>query len=152
MDATFFILISFLVFAYIFYKKLWPSLIDMLDEHITTIKKQFHERQVAIKEYEKLKTINKQRLQHLQKEIEAIKVESLKKLEFLKQKLDADMESQYLQRQKSFQLATKRIHEQQRKALQSRCIDEIFAKVKEKIEKNSSFEAKYMVSVKQLIK
>jgi F0F1-type ATP synthase membrane subunit b/b' len=152
MDASFFILISFSVFAYIFYKKLWPSLVSMLDEHIAIIKKQFHERQVAIKEYEKLETINKQRLHHLQKEIEAIKVESLKKLEFLKQKLDADMESQYLQRQKSFQQAIKRIQEQQRKALQSRCIDEIFAKVKEKIEKNSSFEAKYMVSVTQLIK
>lgn len=151
MDASFFILISFSVFAYIFYKKLWPSLVGSIDEHIANIKKQFHERQMAIKEREKLETINQQRLQHLQKEIEAIKTESLKKLEFLKQKLDADMESQYARRQKSFQQAIKRIQGQQRKDLQSRCIDEIFAAVNDEVKKNPSFENEYMVSVTQLL-
>lgn len=152
MDASFFITISFSVFAYIFYKKLWPSLAALLDEHIANIKKQFHDRQATIKEHEKLEAINQQQLQHLQREIEAIKIESLKKLEFLKQKLDVDMEYQYTHRQKSFQQAIKRIQGQQRKSLQLRCIDEIFTAVSHEIKKNPSFAAEYMVSVTQLLK
>lgn len=152
MDTNFFILISFLVFSYIFYKNLWPSLASMLDEHIAAIKKQFTKRQANITENEKLEIINQQRLQHLQKEIDVIKEESLVKLELLKQKINEDMEYQYINRQKSFQQATKRIKAQQLKSLQSWCVNEIFKIIMKKIEKNSSVEDKYMLSVTQLIK
>ena len=152
MDSNFFILISFLFFSYIFYKKLWPSLASMLDEHIATIKKQIAKQQTTITENEKLEIINQQRLQHLQKETNDIKKQSLEKLEILKKKINEDMEYQYVHRQKSFHLAIKRIKAQQLKSLQSRCVNEIFKIIVTKIEKNSSVEDKYMLCVAQLIK
>lgn len=135
MDTDFFVLISFLIFAYIFYRKLWPSLASLLDEHITVIKKQFYEKQEIIRAYEKLERLNQQRLRDLQKEMEQIKEASLGKIEFLKQMLDADMESLYLSRQKNAQQTIKRIQKHQRNSLQYRCIDEIFAKVNLEIKK-----------------
>jgi len=129
MDTDFFVLISFLIFAYIFYRKLWPGLAGLLDEHIAVIKKQFYEKQEIIREYEKLEMLNQQRLRDLQGEIERIKANSLEKIEFLKQALDADMESLYLNRQKSAHQTIKRIQKHHRASLQSRCVDEIFAKV-----------------------
>ena len=152
MDSSFLILISFLVFAYIFYKKLWPSILQILDDHIENIKKKFDELQITTNEQEKLETDNQRKLNHLQKEIDTIKSDSLKKIDFLKQKLSEDMEYQYTHRQKSFQHSIKRIKSQQKKVLQSKCIDEIFKKIIEEIEKNSSTDDKYMVSVTQLIK
>ena len=152
MDSNFFILISFLVFAYIFYKKIWPSVINVLDDYISAIQRRFNEIKISTKEHEKLEIINQRKLQNLQKEIELIKSESLKKIEFLKQKINEDMEYQYVNRQKSFQQATKRVKSQQRKALQSRCVDEIFEKIMQRIEKSSSLEDEYMVSVTEIIK
>jgi F0F1-type ATP synthase membrane subunit b/b' len=152
MDSSFFILISFLVFAYIFFKKIWPGIVDVLDDYISTIQRRFNEIQISTNEQEKLEIVNQKKLQNLQKEIEIIKSESLKKIEFLKQKINEDMECQYVNRQKSFQQATKRIKSQQRKALQSRCVDEIFEKIMQRIEKNSSLEDEYMVSVTEIIK
>ncbi len=152
MDSNFFILISFLVFAYIFYKKIWPSVINVLDDYISAIQRRFNEIKISTKEHEKLEIINQRKLQNLQKEIELIKSESLKKIEFLKQKINEDMEYQYVNRQKSFQQATKRVKGQQRKALQSRCVDEIFEKIMQRIEKSSSLEDEYMVSVTEIIK
>jgi F0F1-type ATP synthase membrane subunit b/b' len=152
MDSSFFILISFLVFSYIFFKKIWPSIIDMLDDYISTIQRRFNDIQISTNEQEKLETVNQKKLKNLQKEIELIKSESLKKIEFLKQKINEDMECQYVNRQKSFQQATKRIKSQQRKALQARCVDEIFEKIMQRIEKNSSLEDEYMLSVTEIIK
>ena len=84
MDSSFFILISFLVFAYIFYKKIWPNIINILDDYISAIQRRFNEIQISTKEQEKLEIVNQKKLQSLQKEIEVIKTESLKKIEFLK--------------------------------------------------------------------
>ncbi len=152
MDSSFFILISFLVFAYIFYKKIWPNIINILDDYISAIQRRFNEIQISTKEQEKLEIVNQKNLQSLQKEIEVIKTESLKKIEFLKQKINEDMEHQYVNRQKSFQQATKRVKSQQRRVLQSRCVDEIFEKIIQRIEKSSSLEDEYMVSVTEIIK
>ena len=151
MDSSLIILISFLVFAYFLYKKFWPNILQMLDEHSTNIQRQFDEIQIATLEQEQLETFNQRQLNDLQKEIDLIKLESLKKIEFLKQKLSEDMEYQYTHRQKGFQQSIKRIKTQQKKALQSRCIDEIFQKIMQKIQKNSSTEDKYMLSVTQLV-
>lgn len=152
MDSSFLILVSFLVFAYILYKKFLPSVIQTLDDHSANIQKQFEELEINTIQQEKLEIANQRKLNHLQKEIELIKSDSLKKMEFLKQKLNEDMEYQYTHRQKSFQQSIKRIKSQQKKVLQYRCIDEIFKKIMEKIKKNSHIEDKYMVSVIQLMK
>ena len=124
----------------------------MLDDYISTIQRRFNDIQISTNEQEKLETVNQKKLKNLQKEIELIKSESLKKIEFLKQKINEDMECQYVNRQKSFQQATKRIKSQQRKALQARCVDEIFEKIMQRIEKNSSLEDEYMLSVTEIIK
>lgn len=147
MDANFYILISFCVFGFIFMKKIWPAMAEILDQHITDIKNALLEKQSTISEHEKLKLIYQERLQHLHKEIEKMKAVALQKLEFLKIKLDSELEVQYSYRQKSFKQIIHRMQRQQRKNLQTRCVEEILVRVQSELKKNTSFCDEYMVSL-----
>jgi F0F1-type ATP synthase membrane subunit b/b' len=147
MDASFFILISFCVFSFIFMKKLWPGIAWGLDQHIADIKNEVFKKKFAISEHEKLKALYQERLQHLHEEIEELKASASQKFDFLKIKLDAELEMQYAYRQRSFQQVIYRMQRQQRKTLQTRCVEEILERVKEELKKNSSFNDEYMVSL-----
>ena len=147
MDASFYIIISFCVFGFIFMKKIWPAMAEILDQHITAIKNVLLEKQSTISEHEKLKLLYQERLQHLHKEIEEMKAAASQKLEFLKIKLDSELEVQYLYRQKSFKQIIHRMQRQQRKNLQNRCVEEILARVQSELKKNTSFCDEYMVSL-----
>ena len=147
MDANFFILISFCVFSFILIKKFWPSIIELLDQHIANIKNEFFQKKTSISEHEKLRTLYQERLQYLHKEIEELKISASQKLDFLKMKLDTELEVQYAYRQKSFQQIAHRMQQQQRKILQARCSKEILEQVKEELKKNPSFDDEYMVSL-----
>ena len=147
MDASFFILISFCVFGFIFIKKFWPSIIELLDQHIANIKNEFFQKKTSISEHEKLRTLYQERLQHLHEEIEELKISASQKLDFLKIKLHTELDVQYAYRQKSFQQIVHRMQRQQRKTLQVRCAEEILDRVKMELKKNPSFDDEYMVSL-----
>ncbi len=147
MDASFFILISFCIFGFIFMEKIWPGMAGIIDQHIADIKNALFQKQSAISEHEKLKSLYQERLQHLHKEIEEMKASASQKLEFLKIKLDTELEVQYSYRQKSFQQIIHRMQRQQQKTLQTRCVDEILGRVQSELKKNTSFCDEYMVSL-----
>ena len=147
MDASFFILISFCVFGFIFIKKVWPGMAGILDQHIADIKNALFQKQSTVSEHEQLKTLYQERLQHLHKEIEEMKAAASQKLEFLKIKLDTELESQYSYRQKSFQQIIRRMQRKQQKVLQNRCVEEILVLVQAELKKNTSFHTEYMVSL-----
>lgn len=147
MDANFFIIISFSIFGFIFFKKLWPGILEQLDQYIVKIKEDFSQKHSTIAEYEKLKTLCQERLQELHREIEEIKKVSSQKLNFLKTQLQEELETQYIYRQKSFQQTIERMQKQHRKKLQDCCVEEIIENVKKEIKKSSLFSDEYMVSV-----
>ncbi len=147
MDASFFILISFCVFVFIFIKKLWPSVLGLLDQHIADIKNEISKKKSSISEHEKLKILYQERLQHLHKEIEELKTSATLKFDFLKMKLDTELEVQHAYRQKSFQQTIHRMQRQQRKTLQARCAGEILERIKAELKKNPSFNDVYMISL-----
>jgi F0F1-type ATP synthase membrane subunit b/b' len=147
MDASFFILISFGVFSFIFIKKLWPGIAGILDQHIADIKNEFIRKKDNILEHEKLKALYQERLQHLHIEIEELKISTSKNLDFLKIKLDIELEVQYAYRQKCFKQLIHRMQQQQKRTLQTRCVEEILEYIKEEIKKNPSFNDEYMISL-----
>lgn len=151
MNASFFILISFCAFVFLFIKKLWPGILGQLDQRITNIKDEFSKKSRSISEHEKLRTLYQERLQHLHKEIEEQKIATEQKLNFLKIKLDTELEVQYTYRQKSFQQIIHRMQQHQHKVLQEKCVEEILKRVKEKLEKNPSFNDEYMISLLQTV-
>jgi F0F1-type ATP synthase membrane subunit b/b' len=128
-------------------KKIWPGMARILDQHITEIKNTLFEKQSAISEHEKLKSLYQERLQLLDKEIEEMRAAASQKLEFLKIKLDTELEAQYAYRQKSFRQVIHRIQRQQQKILQARCVEEILVDVESELKKNTSFYEEYMVSL-----
>ncbi len=128
-------------------KKLWPTIVEVLDQHIADIKNEFIFKKSTILEHEKLKMLYQERLQHLHKEIEELKTSASQKLDFLKVKLDAELEAQYAYRQKSFQQIIHRMQQQQRKTLQTRCVEQILKGVMLEIEKKPFFNDEYMVSL-----
>lgn len=147
MDASFFILISFCVFVFIFVKKLWPNVLELLDQHIAGIKNEIAKKKSSISEHEKLKMLYQDRLQHLHKEIEELKASAIQKFDFLKMKLDTELEVQHAYRQKSFQQTIHRMQRKQRKTLQARCAGEILEQIKAELKRNPSFNDDYMVSL-----
>lgn len=122
-------------------------MVRILDQHITEIKNALFEKQSAISEHEKLKSLYQERLQLLDKEVEEMRTAASQKLEFLKIKLDTELEAQYAYRQKSFRQVIHRIQRQQQKILQERCVEEILAQVESELKKNTSFYEEYMVSL-----
>ncbi len=152
MNASFFILVSFCVFIFIFIKKLCPKIAEQLDQHIAKIKDEFSKKDINISEHEKLKTLYQERLQHLHKEIEEQKNTTEQKLNFLKIKLDTELEVQYTYRQKSFQQIVHRMQQQQHKSLQTKCVEEILKRVKKELEKNPSFNDEYMISLLPIVR
>lgn len=126
-------------------KKIWPAMAKILDQHIIEIKNALLEKQSTISEHEKLKLFYQERLQHLHKEIEEMKAAASQKLEFLKIKLDSELEVQYSYRQKSFQQIIHRMQRHQRKILQTRCVEEILVRVQSELKKNTFFCDEYMV-------
>lgn len=128
-------------------KKIWPGIVGILDHHIAEIKNTLLEKQSAISEYEKLKSLYQERLQLLDKEIEEMTAAASQKLEFLKIKLETELETQYTYRQKSFRQIIHRMQRQQQKVLQARCVEEILMRVESELKKNASFCDEYMVSL-----
>lgn len=151
MSPNFFILVSCSIFVVIFAKKFWPGLLEHLDLHIKSIKDEFSEKEKRIAEHEKLKFLYQERVQHLHQEIAQQKRITEEKLHFLKSKLSAELDLQYEHRQKSFQKAVHRLQLQQRKALQTRCVEEILRRIDKEIKKNPSFNDQYMVSLLKVI-
>jgi len=151
VSPNFFILISCSAFVFIFVKKIWPSLLEQLDLHIKSIQDELSEKEKRVTEYEKLKFLYQERLQHLHQEIAGQKRITEEKLNFLKSKLIAELDLQYEHRQKSFQKTVQRLQLQQRKSLQNRCVEGILYRIDEEIKKNPSFNDQYMVSLLKAI-
>ena len=151
MNTSFFMLISFFAFIFLFSKKIWPSIAEQLDQYIAQIKNEFSKRDTSISEHEKLKFFYQERLQHLHKEIEEQKISTEQKINFLKIKLDAELELQYTYRKKSCEQIIHRMQQQQRKILQTRCVEEILKNIEKNLKKNSSFSDEYMISLLQTV-
>lgn len=151
MSPNFFILISCCVFVFIFMKKLWPNILELIDSHITNIKNEFLTKEATISEHEKLKFLYQERLQHLHKEIDEHKSLTEEKLNFLKIKLTNELDLQYEYRQKNFKQAVHRIQLQQRKILKTKCVEEILRRIDEQFKKNPSFNDEYMISLLKTI-
>lgn len=128
-------------------KKIWPGMAQILDQHITEIRNTLLEKQSTISEHEKLKSLYQERLQFLDKEIEEMKAAASQKVEFLKIKLETELEAQYAYRQKSFRQIIHRMQRQQQKILQARCVEEILVHVERELKENPSFYDEYMVSL-----
>ena len=83
----------------------------------------------------------------MHKEIEELKTSAIQKFDFLKMKLDTELEVQHAYRQKSFQQTIHRMQRQQRKTLQARCAGKILEQIKAELKRNPSFNDDYMVSL-----
>lgn len=77
-------------------------MLELLDQHIAGIKNEIAKKKSSISEHEKLKMLYQDRLQHLHKEIEELKTSAIQKFDFLKMKLDTELEVQHAYRQKVF--------------------------------------------------
>lgn len=127
--------------------KIWPGIVNALDGYSSSIKEDLYQHQKAIDENKPLKKYYQERLQNLDKEIEELKNSTTQKINFLKIKLDKEFELQYAYRQKNFSQIIQRIHRQQRKNLQIRCVEQILAKIQSEIKKKSDFCNEYMLKV-----
>ncbi len=147
MDANIYFLVSFCIFCFIFKKKFWPSIIQLLDQHIEEVKHELLQKKEAISKHKKLKALYQEKLHNLDTEIKEIKTSTSQKFNFLKIKLDKELEIQYGYRQKCFHQIIHRTHRQQSKIIQTKCVEEILQKVKQELKKKQSFTDEYMVSV-----
>lgn len=147
MSTEFFMVVSFSVFLFIFIKKLWPSILKQLDQHITDIKEAFSKKEANLLEHEKLRNLYQERAQHQHNEIKKQKETTEEKLDFLKLELSTALDAQYNHRRRKFQLVIHRLQQTQRKTLQARCVEKILNHITEKIKENSSFNEQYMVSL-----
>jgi F0F1-type ATP synthase membrane subunit b/b' len=152
MDASFFVSISFLIFAWIFYKALWPNLINMIDEYIEAIKAKFSASANLLQQQENKKLHNQKLLQQLPVEIESLKQNSKHKLEMLTKALEKELSDKYIYRKNSLQQVTSRMLRHQRNTLQTMVAEETFKQVESDLKKDPDFANDYMLFASEQLK
>lgn len=152
MDSSFFACISFLIFAYIFYKKLWPTLLASLDEYIQGIKAKIDQGAKFLKAVEDQKLSNQKKIQKLPDEIDDIKRNYLHKLEVLTTSLEQELAEQYISRTKSFQQMVNRLLRHQKNELQNKIVNETFAQVEQILLNDNSFANEYILASAEQLK
>lgn len=152
MDASFFVCLSFLIFAYIFYKKLWPALVNSIDEYIENIKTKIDQGAKFLKAEEDQKFVNQQKLQKLSAEIDSIKHNSLNKLEVLTKALEQELAEKYINRKNSFQQMTSRLLRRQKNELQRKIVNETFVQVEQIVKNDNSFANEYILASAEQLK
>lgn len=145
MDASLFVSISFLLFAIIFYKTLWPSFINMIDEYIASIKTKLDEGANLVKIQENQRLHNQKLLQQLPTEINNLKQNSTQKLETLTKALEKELAEKYIYRKISFQRITGRMLRHQKNVLQNKAAEETFRQVEQVLKQDNAFANDYML-------
>lgn len=152
MDASFFVCISFSIFAYIFYKKLWPALLESLDEYIQSIKEKIDQGVAFLKSAEEQKLSNQKKLQQLPDEVDNIKRNYLHKIEVLSASLEQELAEKYVNRQKNFQQMLSRLLRHQKNELQKKVVNETFAQVEQILLNDDLFANKYILAAAEQLK
>lgn len=152
MDASFFVSISFLLFTIIFYKTLWPSFINIIDEYITSIKAKLDEGAKLIETQENQKLNNQKLLQQLPIEIESLKKNSTHKLEMLIKALEKELSDKYIYRKDSFQQITSRMLRHQKRVLQKKVAEETFEQVETILKQEHAFANDYILFASEQLK
>lgn len=152
MDASLFVSISFLLFAIIFYKTLWPSFIKMIDEYIASIKIKLDEGANLVKLQENQKLHSQKLLQQLPTEITNLKQNSTQKLEILIKALENELAEKYIYRKSSFQQITSRMLRHQKNVLQTKVAEETFRQVEATLKQDHAFANDYMLFASEQLK
>lgn len=146
INSSFFVSISFIIFAYIFYKKVWPHFIKNIDNYINKIAENISIQNKLLSQKEETKIINQNKINNLAEEISNLREIFNKRIETAANLLESELESKYLNKKANSKQIIERLISHHKQIIQKKIIDSVFETTTTLVSENKEFQNSYLTN------